>query len=185
MKKHIESPDITQVDVGEEALIQLPVIAFQHVLRLFIGLGVTDMPRCVQFRDTVGEIGVELALFGGVQKGVLKQVQRPVDTLHVEAFDDLAGANLVLRQQRIVGFALFILGFLLGSFQIAQDDELLAGFVPICGIGVEIERDIFAPLVFGDTQPDGVTAVAVGLVVTTGKPDGISHSFAQFFFLIR
>ena len=33
------------------------------------------MSRCVQFRDTVGEIGVELALFGGVQKGVLELVQ--------------------------------------------------------------------------------------------------------------
>lgn len=169
MKKHIESPDITQVDVGKEPLIQLPVIASQHVLRLLIGLGVPDMSRRVQFRDTVGEISVELALFGGVQKGILELVQRPVDTLHVEAFDDLAGADLVLRQQRIVGLALFILGFLLGSFQIAQDDELLAGLVPICRIGVEIERDILAPLVFGDTQPDGVTAVAVSLVVTTGK----------------
>ena len=98
MKKHIESPDITQVDVGEEALIQLPVIAFQHVLRLLVSLGVTDMPRCVQFRDTVGEISVELSLFGGVQKGVLELVQCPVDTFHVEAFDDLAGANLVFRQ---------------------------------------------------------------------------------------
>ena len=141
------------------------------------------MPRCVQFRDTVGEIGVELTLFGGVQKGVLELVQRPVDTFDLETFDDLAGANLVLRQQRIVGFALFVLGFLLGSFQVAQDDELLTGFVLICGIGVEIERDVFAPLVFGDTQPDGVTSVAVGFVVTTGKPDGISHSFTQFFLL--
>ena len=141
------------------------------------------MPRCVQFRDTVGEIGVELTLFGGVQKGVLELVQRPVDTFDLETFDDLAGANLVLRQQRIVGFALFVLGFLLGSFQVAQDDELLTGFVLICGIGVEIERDIFAPLVFGDTQPDRITAVAVGFVVTTGKPDGISHSFTQFFLL--
>ena len=183
LKKHIESPDITQVDVGKEPLIQLPVIASQHVLRLLIGLGIADMSRCVQFRDTVGEIGVELALFGGVQKGVLELVQRPVDTFDLEAFDDLAGANLVLRQQRIAGFALFILGFLFGSFQVAQDDELLTGLVPICGIGVEIERDIFAPLVFGDTQPDRITAVAVGLVVTTGKPDGISHSFAQFFLL--
>ena len=143
------------------------------------------MSRRVQFRDTVGEIGVELSLFGGIQKGVLELVQRPVDTFDLEAFDDFAGADLVLRQQRIVGFALFILGLLLGSFQVAQDDELLTSLVPICGIGVEIERDIFAPLVFGDTQPDGITAVAVGLVVTTGKPDGISHSFAQFFFLIR
>ena len=185
MKKHIESPDITQVDVGKEPLIQLPVIASQHVLRLLIGLGVPDMSRRVQFRDAVGEIGVELSLFGGIQKGVLELVQRPVDTFDLEAFDDLAGADLVLRQQRIVGLALFILGFLLGSFQVAQDDELLAGLVPICGIGVEIERDVFAPLVFGDTQPDRVTAVAVGFVVTTGKPDGISHSFAQFFFLIR
>ena len=134
------------------------------------------MPRCVQFRDTVGEIGVELTLFGGVQKGVLELVQRPVDTFDLETFDDLAGANLVLRQQRIVGFALFILGFLLGSFQVAQDDELLTGFVLICGIGVEIERDIFAPLVFGDTQPDGVTAVAVGFVVATWKSDGMCHS---------
>ena len=90
------------------------------------------MPRCVQFRDTVGEIGVELTLFGGVQKGVLELVQRPVDTFDLETFDDLAGANLVLRQQRIVGFALFVLGFLLGSFQVAQDDELLTGFVLIC-----------------------------------------------------
>ena len=185
MKKHIESPDITQVDVGKEPLIQLPVIASQHVLRLLVSLGVPDMSRCVQFRNTVGEIGVELALFGGVQKGVLELVQRPVDTFDLEAFDDLTGTGLVFHQQRIVGFALFILGFLLGSFQVAQDDELLAGLVPICRIGVEFERDIFAPLVFGDTQPDGVTAVAVGLVVTTGKPDGISHSFAQFFLLIR
>ena len=185
MKKHIESPDITQVDVGKEPLIQFPVIASQHVLRLLIGLGVPDMSRRVQFRDTVCEIGVEFPLLGGVQKGVLELVQRPVDTFDLETFDDLAGANLVLRQQRIVGLALFVLGFLLGSFQVAQNDELLAGLVPICGIGVEIERDIFAPLVFGDTQPDGVTAVAVGLVVTTGKSDGISHSFAQFFFLIR
>ena len=107
------------------------------------------MSRRVQFRDTVGEIGVELSLFGGIQKGVLELVQRPVDTLYFETFDDLAGANLVLRQQRIVGFALFILGLLLGSFQVAQDDELLTGLVPICGIGVEIERDVFAPLVFG------------------------------------
>ena len=142
------------------------------------------MPRRVQFRDTVGEIGVELALFGGIQKGVLELVQRPVDAFDLETFDDLAGADLVLRQQRIVGLALSILGFLLGSFQVAQDDELLTGLVPICGIGVEIERDVFAPLVFGDTQPDGVTAVAVGFVVATWKPDGISHSFAQFFFLI-
>ncbi len=134
------------------------------------------MSRCVQFRDTIGEIGVELALFGGIQKGILELVQRPVDTLHVEAFDDLAGADLVLRQQRIVGLALFILGFLLGSFQVAQNDELLAGFVPICGIGVEIERDVFAPLVFGDAQPDCITAVAVGFVVTTGKSDGMCHS---------
>ena len=136
------------------------------------------MSRCVQFRDTVGEIGVEFPLLGSVQKGVLELVQRPVDTLYFETFDDLAGANLVLRQQRIVGLALFILGFLLGSFQIAQDDELLAGFVPICGIGVEIECDIFAPLVFGDTQPDGVTAVAVGLVVVRGRtktPKGIKE----------
>ena len=169
MKKHIESPDITQVDVGKEPLIQLPVIASQHVLRLLIGLGVPDMSRRVQFRNTVGEISVELSLFGGVQKGVLELVQRPVDTFDLEAFDDLAGANLVLRQQRIVGLALFILGFLLGSFQVAQDDELLTGLVPICGIGVEVECDIFAPLVFGDTQPDRITAVAVGLVVTTGK----------------
>ena len=176
MKKHIESPDITQVDVGKETLIQLPVIAFQYVLRLLIGLGIADMSRCVQFRDTVCEIGVELALFGGVQKGVLELVQRPVDTFDLEAFDDLAGANLVLRQQRIVGLALFILGFLLGSFQVAQDDELLTGLVPICGIGVEVECDIFAPLVFGDTQPDGITAVAVGFVVTTGKSDGMCHS---------
>ena len=143
------------------------------------------MSRCVQFRDTVGEIGVELSLFGGVQKGVLELIQRPVDTFDLEAFDDLAGADLVFRQQRIVGFALFILGFLLGSFQIAQDDELLTSLVPICGIGVEIERDLFAPLVFGDTQPDGVTAVAVGFVVATWKSDGMCHSFAQFFFLIR
>ena len=169
MKKHIESPDITQVDVGEEALIQLPVIASQHVLCLLIGLGITDMSRRVQFRDTVCEIGVEFPLLGGVQKGVLELVQRPVDTFDLETFDDLAGANLVLRQQRIVGLALFILGFLLGSFQVAQDDELLTGLVPICGIGVEVECDIFAPLVFGDTQPDRITAVAVGLVVTTGK----------------
>lgn len=132
------------------------------------------MSRRVQFRDTVGEIGVELSLFGGIQKGVLELVQRPVDTLYFETFDDLAGANLVLRQQRIVGFALFILGLLLGSFQVAQDDELLTGLVPICGIGVEIERDVFAPLVFGDTQPDRITAVAVGLVVTTGKSTGVS-----------
>lgn len=185
LKKHIESPDITQVDVGKETLIQLPVIASQHVLRLLVSLGVPDMSRCVQFRNTVGEIGVELSLFGGVQKGVLELVQRPVDAFDLEAFDDLTGTGLVFHQQRIVGFALFILGFLLGSFQVAQDDELLTGLVPICGIGVEFERDIFAPLVFGDTQPDGVTAVAVGLVVTTGKPDGISHSFAQFFLLIR
>ena len=185
MKEHIESPDITQVDVGKEPLIQLPVIASQHVLRLLVGLGIADMPRRVQFRDAVGEIGVEFPLLGGVQKGVLELVQRPVDTFDLETFDDLAGADLVLRQQRIVGLALFILGLLLGSFQVAQDDELLAGLVPICGVSVEIECDIFAPLVFGDTQPDGVTAVAVGLVVTTGKPDGISHSFAQFFFLIR
>ena len=176
MKKHIESPDITQVDVGKEPLIQLPVIASQHVLRLLIGLGVPDMSRRVQFRDTVGEIGVELSLFGGVQKGVLELVQRPVDAFDLETFDDLAGADLVLRQQRIVGLALFILGFLLGSFQVAQDDELLAGLVPICGIGVEIERDIFAPLVFGDTQPDRITAVAVGFVVATWKSDGMCHS---------
>ena len=176
MKKHIESPDITQVDVGKEPLIQLPVIASQHILRLLIGLGIADMSRRVQFRDTVGEIGVELALFGGIQKGVLELVQRPVDAFDLEAFDDLAGADLVLRQQCIVGLALFILGFLLGSFQVAQDDELLAGLVPICGIGIEIERDIFAPLVFGDTQPDGVTAVAVGFVVATGKSDGMCHS---------
>ena len=185
MKKHIESPDITQVDVGKEPLIQLPVIASQHVLRLLIGLGIADMSRRVQFRDTVGEIGVELSLFGGIQKGVLELVQRPVDAFDLETFDDLAGADLVFRQQRIVGFASFILGLLLGSFQVAQDDELLTGLVPICGIGVEIERDVFAPLVFGDTQPDRITAVAAGLVVTTGKPDGISHSFTQFFFLIR
>ena len=127
------------------------------------------MSRRVQFRDTVCEIGVEFPLLGGVQKGVLELVQRPVDTFDLETFDDLAGANLVLRQQRIVGLALFILGFLLGSFQVAQDDELLTGLVPICGIGVEVECDIFAPLVFGDTQPDRITAVAVGLVVTTGK----------------
>lgn len=134
------------------------------------------MSRRVQFRDTVGEIGVELSLFGGVQKGVLELVQRPVDAFDLETFDDLAGANLVFRQQRIVGFTLFILGFLLGSFQVAQNDELLAGLVPICGIGVEIERDIFAPLVFGDTQPDGVTTAAVGLVVATWKSDGMCHS---------
>ena len=176
MKKHIESPNITQVDVGKESLSQLPVIAFQHVLRLLIGLGIADMSRCVQFRDTVGEIGVELSLFGGIQKGVLELVQRPVDTFDLEAFDDFAGANLVLRQQRIVGFALFILGLLLGSFQVAQDDELLAGLVPICGIGVEIERDVFASLVFGDTQPDRVTTAAVGLVVATWKSDGMCHS---------
>ena len=185
MKKHIESPDITQVDVGEEALIQLPVIASQHVLRLLVSLGVTDMPRRVQFRNTVGEIGVELSLFGGIQKGVLKLVQCPVDTFDLEAFDDLTGTGLVFHQQRIVGLALFVLGLLLGSFQVAQDEELLTGLVPLCGVGVEVERNVFAPLVFGDTQPDGVTAVAVGLVVTTGKPDRISHSFAQFFFLIR
>ena len=131
------------------------------------------MSRRVQFRDTVGEIGVELSLFGGVQKGVLELVQRPVDAFDLEAFDDLTGTGLVFHQQRIVGFALFILGFLLGSFQVAQDDELLAGLVPICRIGVEFERDIFAPLVFGDTQPDGVTSVAVGFVVTTGKSDGM------------
>lgn len=71
---------------------------------------------------------------------------------------------------------MFILGLLLGSFQVAQDDELLAGLVSICGIGVEIERDIVAPLVFGDTQPDRVTTAAVGLVVTTGKSDGMCHS---------
>ena len=134
------------------------------------------MSRRVQFRDTVCEIGVEFPLLGGVQKGVLELVQRPVDTFDLETFDDLAGANLVLRQQRIVGLALFILGFLLGSFQVAQDDELLTGLVPICGIGVEIERDVFAPLVFGDTQPDGVTSVAVGFVVTTGKSDGMCPS---------
>ena len=150
MKEHIESPDITQVDVGKEPLIQLTVIASQHVLRLLIGLRISDMSRRVQFRDAVGEIGVEFPLLGGVQKGVLELVQRPVDTLHVEAFDDLAGADLVLRQQRIVGFALFIPGLLLGSFQVAQDDELLTGLVPICGIGVEVERDVFAPLVLGD-----------------------------------
>lgn len=108
------------------------------------------MSRRVQFRDAVGEIGVEFPLLGGVQKGVFELVQRPVDTLHVEAFDDLAGANLVFCQQRIVGLASFVLGFLLGSFQVAQDDELLAGFVPICWVGVEIERDVFAPLVLGD-----------------------------------
>ena len=134
------------------------------------------MSRRVQFRNTVGEISVELSLFGGVQKGVLELVQRPVDAFDLETFDDLAGANLVLRQQRIVGFALFILGFLLGSFQVAQDDELLASLVPICGIGVEIERDVFAPLVFGDAQPDCITAIAVGFVVTTGKSDGMCHS---------
>ena len=134
------------------------------------------MSRCVQFRNTVGEIGVELALFGGIQKGVLELVQRPVDTFDLETFDDLAGADLVLCQQCIVGFALFILGFLLGSFQVAQDDELLTGFVLICGIGVEIERDVFAPLVFGDAQPDCITTGAVGLVVTTGKSDGMCHS---------
>ena len=74
------------------------------------------MPRRVQFRDAVGEIDVELSLLGGVQKGVLELVQRPVDTFDLETFDDLAGANLVLRQQRVVGFALFILSLLLGSF---------------------------------------------------------------------
>ena len=169
MKEHIESPDITQVDVGKEPLIQLPVIASQHVLRLFIGLRISDMSRRVQFRDAVGEIGGELSLLGGIQKGVFELVQRPVYTFDLEALDDLAGADLVFRQQRIVGLALFILGLLLGSFQVAQDDKLLAGLVPICGIGVEIECDVFAPLVFGDTQPDGVTAVAVGLVVTTGE----------------
>lgn len=55
------------------------------------------MSRRVQFRDTVGEISVELALFGGIQKGVLELVQRPVDTFDLEAFDDLAGADLVFR----------------------------------------------------------------------------------------
>ena len=98
MKEHIESPDITQVDVGEEPLIQLPVVASQHVLRLLIGLRISDMSRRVQFRDTVGEIGVELALFGGIQKGVFELVQRPVDTFDLETFDDLAGADLVFCQ---------------------------------------------------------------------------------------
>ena len=167
---------MAQVDVGEEALIQLPVVASQHVLRLFIGLRITDMPRRVRFRDAVGEIGVELSLLGGVQKGVLELVRRPVETLAREAFGCLAGWDLVFRQLRIVGLGPFVRGFLLGSFQVAQEAELLACFVPICRIGVEIGRDIFAPLVLGDTQPDDVTAIAVGFVVTTWKSDGMCHS---------
>ena len=50
-----------------------------------------------QFRNTVGEISVELSLFGGVQKGVLELVQRPVYTILVKSSLDLANPRLVTR----------------------------------------------------------------------------------------
>lgn len=87
----------------------------------------------MQLFDTGREIVVESSLPGGIEEGVFKLIQRPVDAFQFETLNNLTGADLEFGQECVVGFTLFVFGLLFGSFQIAQDDELFAGLIPILG----------------------------------------------------
>ena len=125
-------------------MIQFPIIQFQHILCLLVGFGIANVSSRMQLFDTGREIVVESSLPGGVEKGVFKLIQRPVDAFQFETFDNLTGADLEFGQECVVGFTLFVFGLLFGPFQITQDDELFAGLIPILGQDVEIESNVFA-----------------------------------------
>ena len=86
--------------------------------------------------DMIFKICAEFALLGGIQKCVLKLIQRPVNAVYLEFLDNLAGAGFDFVQKGIV-LNPFLIGLpLLFAFQIPFDDKSFGRIVPIGRIDV-------------------------------------------------
>lgn len=136
LEECIEIAYITQVDVGKQPLIQLAVIVFKQSKRLEIAFGIARMSGIPKRLDMIFKICAEFALLGGIQKCVLKLIQRPVNAVYLEFLDNLAGAGFDFVQKGIV-LNPFLIGLpLLFAFQIPFDDKSFGRIVPIGRIDV-------------------------------------------------